>query len=100
MLEALGGKAAHQADILKNGLGYGRTIQHFNRLLEELGVSDEVLLPAMQQCIAEKRMDEYGTFLTDFLAKTAGAKKSAVRTALSATKEWNFEEVLRGLTFK
>lgn len=95
MLESLGGKAEHQADIKKNGLGYGSWIRNFDRLLEALGIDEAVLLPFMQDMIATQRMNEYGQALVDFLSKESGVKKSAVRAALSRTDEWDFERVLR-----
>ena len=95
MLESLGGKAAHQADIKKNGLGYGRWVKNFDRLLEVLGIDEAVLLPFMQDMIATRRMNEYGKALVDFLSKESGVKKRAVRSALSQTDEWDFEQVLR-----
>lgn len=95
MLESLGGKAAHQADIKKNGLGYGRWVKNFDRLLEVLGIDEAVLLPFMQDMIATRQMNEYGNALVDFLSKESGVKKRAVRSALSQTDEWDFEQVLR-----
>lgn len=95
MLESLGGKAEHQADIKKNGLGYGSWIRNFDRLLEALGVDEAVVLPAMKDMIVNLRMDEYGQALVDFLSKESGVKKSAVRAALSRTDKGNFERVLR-----
>lgn len=98
MLESLGGKAEHQADIKKNGLGYGRWIRNFDRLLEVLNVDENVLLPFMQNMIASLSMNEYDKALVDFLSKESGMKKRAVRTALSRTDEWDFEAVLRRAT--
>lgn len=98
MLESLGGKAAHQADIKKNGLGYGSWLKNFDRLLEVLGVDEAVMLLAMKEIIAHLRMDEYGKALVDFLSKESGVKKSAVRAALSRTDEWDFEAALRKAT--
>lgn len=95
MLESLGGKATHQADIKKNGLGYGRWAKNFDRLLEVLGIDESVLLPFMQDMIATRRMNEYGKALVDFLSKESGVKKRAVRSALSQTHKWDFEQVLR-----
>lgn len=98
MLESLGGKAEHQTDIKKNGLGYGRWIRNFDRLLEVLKVDENVLLPFMQDMIASRSWNEYDKALVDFLSKESGMKKRAVRTALSRTDEWDFEEVLRRAT--
>ena len=98
MLESLGGKATHQTDIKKNGLGYGYWIRNFDRLLDALGVDDSVMLPFMQEIITTLPMDKYGKALVDFLSKESGVKKSAVRTALSGTKEWDYEKVLRDAT--
>lgn len=98
MLESLGGKAAHQTDIKKNGLGYGYWIRNFDRLLDVLGVDDSVMLPFMQEIITTLPMDKYGKALVDFLSKESGVKKSAVRAALSGTKEWDYEKVLRDAT--
>lgn len=95
MLESLGGSADHQADIKKNGLGYGHWVKNFDRLLEALGIDEAVLLSFMQDMIATRQMNEYGQTLVDFLAKESGAKKRAVRSALSQTHKWDFEQVLR-----
>lgn len=96
LLEALGGKAAHQADILKNGLGYGQWIKNFDRLLETLGVSDDVLLPALKRLMAEQDKGDYGEFLASFLTAQSGRKKSAIKKALSKTDYYgSFDDVLR-----
>ena len=52
----------------------------------------------MQDMIASRRWNEYDKALVDFLSKESGMKKRAVRTALSRTDEWDFEEVLRRAT--
>lgn len=98
MLESLGGKATHQADIKKNGLGYGLWIDNFDRLLDVLGVDDSVMLPFMQEIIATLPMNKYGQALVDFLSRESGVKKSAVRAALSGIKELAYERVLRKAT--
>lgn len=98
MLESLGGKAVHQADIKKNGLGYGYWIKNFDRMLDALGVKESVILPFMKDMITRLPMNGYGKALVDFLSKESGIKKSAVRAALSGTKEWDYEKVLRDAT--
>lgn len=39
-LEALGGKAAHQAKVLRQGYGYSGYIRNFDKLLQALGIDD------------------------------------------------------------
>ncbi len=95
MLESLGGKAAHQADIKRNGLGYGHWIKNFDRLLEVLGIDETVMLSGMKDMIASLQMNEYGQALVDFLSRESGVKKRVVRSALSQTHKWDFEQVLR-----
>lgn len=96
MVESLGGKAIHQSDILKNGLGYGSYVRRFDRLLEALKVQDTHLLPRMQHMMEQFETPEYQKCLTEVLAELSGAKKSAVTRALShLNKSSDFEEVLK-----
>lgn len=97
MLESLGGKAAHQADIKKNGLGYGLWIRNFDKLVGVLNVDEDALLPALLEMIATRPWDEYGKVLVETLSKGSGIKKSVVRAALSGTGEWDYDQVLRSL---
>ena len=96
LIEALGGKAEHQADIIKNGLGYGTSVRRFDRLLEVLGVKDGILLPKLQSLIANQRTPEYLDCVKEELVSLSGAKKSAVKKALSNLAcRVDFERLLR-----
>lgn len=96
LIESLGGKASHQTDILKNGLGYGSYVRRFDALLHALGIKDEQLLPHMLAMIERLETPDYGLHLATILAELSGAKKSAVKRALShLNKHTNFEEILK-----
>lgn len=96
LLESLGGKASHQPDILKNGLGYGSYVRRFDALLQALGIKDEQLLPHMLAMIEGLETPDYGLHLAATLADLSGARKSAVKRALShLNKHTNFEEILK-----
>lgn len=97
MLESLGGKAAHQADIKKNGLGYSLWIRNFDKLVEALSVNDAELLSELLEMIATRPWNEYGKVIVETLSTKSGIKKSVVRAALSGTGEWDYDQVLRSL---
>ena len=96
MLEALGGKSAHQADIIKNGLGYGSYLKRFDKLLSLLNINDEDLLPRLQYLISSFSTPEYFEEVEAMLAELSGKKKSAIKRALSnINKTINYEELLK-----
>lgn len=97
MLESLGGKAAHQADIKKNGLGYGLWIRNFDKLVGALKVNEDELLSALLEMIATRPWNDYGKVIVETLSQKSGIKKSVVRAALSGTGEWDYDQVLRSL---
>lgn len=97
MLESLGGKASHQADIKKNGLGYSLWINNFDKLVEVLKVNDDELLSELLEMIATRPWNEYGIAIVETLSTKSGIRKSVVRAALSGTGEWDYDQVLRSL---
>lgn len=102
LLESLGGKAAHQEDIIKNGLGYGGYLKRFDRLLDVLKVRDEELLPELLWLIQSREIQEYMEAVAELLQDFSGAKKSAINRALSNLNKFqvDYEALLRtcGLT--
>lgn len=87
-LEALGGKAAHQARVLKEGYGYGHYIRNFDRLLAVLGVEDSPrMLEYFEEICRTQDRKKYQTAITDYLAKNARTpvKKSTLNAVLKAT---------------
>ena len=97
MLESLGGKAEHQADIKKNGLGYGLWIRNFDKLVGVLKINEEELLSDLLEMIATRPWNDYGKVIVETLSQKSGIKKSVVRAALSGTGEWDYDRVLRSL---
>ncbi|MFI3271835.1 MAG: phage minor head protein [Pseudomonadota bacterium] len=96
MIESLGGKAIHQADIIKNGLGYGSYIKHFDRLLEVLSVDDRDLFPRLQNVIQQQKTPEYLGAVEQILVDFSGKKKSAIKRSLANIgKSVDFEEILK-----
>ena len=87
-MEALGGKATHQAKVLKDGYGYKGYIRNFDRLLEVLGVADnpEALAYFEEVCRTQDRKS-YLTAITDYLSRNGKAKanKSTIREVLGKT---------------
>lgn len=69
LIEKLGGKAVHQADILKNGLGYGGYLRNFDNLLARLGIRDADILQSMRVMHQGKPSDAYIEHLTGMLSK-------------------------------
>lgn len=99
-LESLGGKAAHQAKILKEGYGYGHYIRNFDRLLAVLGVEDGAkMLEYFEEICRTQDRKKYQTAITDYLAKNARTpvKKPTLNAILKATNlsEEGFETWLR-----
>ncbi len=94
LLEALGGKAAHQAAILKKGYGYGDEIRNFDRLLKALGIDDKALLPEMQRIMATVSRADYDSELKELLAEMSGREFMRVAYALNNIGDESFEKVL------
>lgn len=99
-MEAIGGKAVHQAKILKDGYGYKGYIRNFDGLLDVLGVTDspEALAYFEEICQTTDRK-KYQPAIADYLVKNAGkpVKKSVINTLLGKTDWWHteFDELLR-----
>lgn len=94
LLEALGGKAAHQAEILKKGYGYGDEIGNFDRLLEVLNIKDEKLLPEMQRIMATVSRADYDGELKELLAEMSGREFMQIAYALRHIDDEDFEKIL------
>ena len=94
LLEALGGKAEHQAAILKKGYGYGDEIRNFDRLLKALGIDDKALLPEMQRIMATVSRADYDSELKELLAEMSGREFMRVAYALNNIGDESFEKVL------
>lgn len=96
MIEELGGKAIHQADILKNGLGYGSYLKRFDRLLEVLNVNDKDLLPRLKGVIGNNTTPEYLGEVEKILTELSKKKKSAIKRSLANIgKPVSFEDILK-----
>ncbi len=83
MLEELGRKAVHQADIRENGYGYNRWVRNFDRLIEALKIDEEELLSVMLDMIATKPRNKYLEALVDVFSEKPGIKRGAIRKAFS-----------------
>lgn len=94
-LESLGGKAEHQADILKNGFGYGTRIKNFDRLLEVLKVREEDVFSEMLRLMENVSRAEYDSELKELLARLSGKDFIALAQVLEGIDSRNFEEKLR-----
>lgn len=94
LLEALGGKATHQAEILKKGYGYGDEIGNFDRLLESLNIKDEELLPELQRIMATVSRADYDSELKELLAEMSGREFVQIAYALDKIEQPDFEDVL------
>lgn len=76
LLAALGGKPLHQADILKNGLGYNHWVRNFDTMLGRLRVNDGEILKAVRHMVETKPKDTYSLHLVDILQKKNPALKA------------------------
>lgn len=98
-MDALGGKAAHQGKVLKDGYGYKGYIRNFDRLLDVLGVKDgpEALAYFEEVCRTQDRKS-YITAITGYLSQNTkiNTKKSVLRDILGKTNysEDGFEKWL------
>lgn len=95
LLESLGGKAAHQKEILKKGYGYGRRIQNFDRLLDVLKIKEEDLLPEMLRLMDTVSTADYDDELKELLATLSGKEFMNIARALDKVDAFDFEEQLR-----
>lgn len=95
LLESLGGKAAHQKEILKKGYGYGRRIQNFDRLLEVLKIKDEDLSPEMLRLMDTVSTADYDGELKELLAQMSGREFLNIAHVLDEIDAFDFEEQLR-----
>lgn len=96
LVEELGGRVAHQDDIIKNGLGYGGYLKRFDRLLGVIKVKDADLLPHMLEAIKTLKTPDYLSHMESVLTELSGAKKSAIKRALSNLgKPVDFEDILK-----
>lgn len=94
-MASLGGKASHQADIVKNGLGYGLRISNFDRLLQSLGIADKDLLPHMLRIMENTSRTQYDAELKELLAKLSGKDFMQIAATLEEIDASKFEEILR-----
>ena len=95
LLESLGGKAAHQKEILKKGYGYSRRIQNFDRLLDVLKITDEDLLPEMLRLMDTVSTADYDDELKELLAALSGKEFMNIARVLNEIDAFDFEERLR-----
>lgn len=95
LLESLGGKAAHQKDILKKGYGYGSRISNFDRLLEALEVREEELLPELLRLMETAATPDYDGELKELLARMSGREFLNIARVLNDIDAFDFEERLR-----
>lgn len=99
LLESLGGKAAHQKEILKKGYGYGRRIQNFDRLLDVLRIKEEELLPEMLRLMDTVSTADYDGELKELLAAISGKEFMNIARVLDEIDAFDFEEQLRFAEF-
>ena len=98
-MESIGGKAAHQAKVLKEGYGYKTYIRNFDRLLSVLGVNDgpDALAFFEEICRTQARKS-YQSAMVDYLWRSAKVEvtKSTIREVLGKTNysEEAFEQWL------
>lgn len=95
LLESLGGKAAHQKDILKKGYGYSRRIQNFDRLLDVLKIKEEDLLPEMLRLMDTVSTAVYDDELKELLTALSGKEFMNIARVLNEIDAFDFEERLR-----
>ena len=94
LLESLGGKAVHQAEILKKGYGYGYWIKNFDRLLDVLNIKDEDLLPEMLRLMSTVSRADYDGEIKELLAGMSGREFMNVAIAVDGLDEYDFEKQL------
>ena len=94
LLEALGGKAAHQEEVLKKGYGYGNWIKNFDRFLEVLNIKEEDLLQEMLRIMATVSTADYDGELKELLAEMSGVEFVRVAYVLDNIKKADFENIL------
>ncbi len=96
LLEALGGKAAHQASIINEGLGYGTWIRNLNALIGAIGADEKKVLKGMFAIIDTVPRDAYLRPLVALLAKESGADAKMLELAVLKTDEPSavYEELL------
>ena len=82
LLQALGGRAAHQASIKSDGLGFPRRVRRFDRLLEALKIDESAALREMRRLIDMEDCDLYGDPLAGWLAKKSRKPKTAIQKAI------------------
>lgn len=98
-MDALGGKAAHQARVLKEGYGYGVYIRNFDKLLETLGVADspEALAYFEEVCRKQDRKN-FITPMAEYISRNAKGRvsKATIRQVLGKTNysEESFDQWL------
>lgn len=95
LLESLGGRAAHQKEILKKGYGYGGRISNFDRLLEVLEIREEKLLPALLRLMETVSRADYDGEIKELLAAMSGKEFMNIARALDKVDAFDFEEQLR-----
>jgi hypothetical protein len=98
-LKSLGGEAGHWESIKREGLGYGFSIERFDRLLDTLKINETSMLTEMQRLLDNVPRDKYQKELTAFLAKQSGKAKGDINKAISKIKDRgsDFEELLKEL---
>lgn len=94
LLEALGGKAVHQAEILKKGYGYGYWIKNFDRLLEVLKIKDEDLLPEMLRLMDTVSRANYDGEIKELLTDMSGREFMNIAMAVDSLDAHDFEKKL------
>lgn len=95
LLESLGGKAAHQKEILKKGYGYGLWIRNFDRLLDVLKIREEELLPELLRLMETVSTAGYDGELKELLAALSGGEFMSIAFVLDRINVSDFEEQLR-----
>ena len=98
-LEALGGKAEHQAGILKKGFGYGTRIKNFDRLLEVLNVREEDVFSEILRLMENVSRADYDSELKELLARLSEKNFIGIAGVMEEIDSPDFEGVLRFAQF-
>lgn len=96
-LEALGGKAVHQASIKAKGLGYNVTVPNFDTLLRALKIKEEDVLPLMLKTMDTTATPDYGAELLAMLARLSGRDVKTLEKAVKNLGSDKYEEGLKTL---
>lgn len=71
-LKSLGGEAIHQKEILKNGYGYGQSINIFDQVRETLGVKDDAkMVQFFEEVMRTEERSKYKKHIAEYFSKNS-----------------------------